>query len=442
MRHLTPLILLFLLVLVDLPLNGQVAERIGREAHLQASYAFQLCKQFHANPELAFQEMETSKKMAEELGQCGMEVTRNFSGNSLVGILKNGNGPVIMLRTDMDALPIEEKTGLDFASTKLVTDRKGNQIPAMHACGHDIHMSVLTGTVRTLVALKKEWQGTLMVIAQQAEEVSGGAGPALEAGLFSKFQKPDFAMAFHIHPELESGTVGVVGGPIFAGVKTVEVTVFGKGGHGAYPEKCIDPIVIASRIVLDLQTIVSRETSPLDPVVVTVGSIHGGTRPNIIPDEVKMELTIRYYSLETIQQVLSSVRRICRSASQMAGMPEDRLPAVKVLPVETPPVLNDYQLSEKISAYAGDLLGTQKVVKVKPSMVGEDFGKYGLTTEKVPICLIWLGSTNPVLMADLKAKGELPAPLHSPRLAPDYVPTIETGIKVMTGNVIGLAKRH
>ncbi len=204
-----------------------------------------------------------------------------------------------------------------------------------------------------------------MVIAQQAEEMSGGAGLAIEAGLFSKFPKPDYALAYHINPELESGTIGLVGGPVFAGVKTAEITVYGKGGHGAYPEKCIDPIVIASRIVLDLQTIVSREISPLEPVVVTVGSIHGGTRPNIIPNEVKMELTLRYYSDEAIEKVISAIKRISNAAAQMAGMPDDQLPLVNVLPEDTPPVLNNQKLSEKIKTFARDIIGGDHILKVR-----------------------------------------------------------------------------
>jgi len=338
----------------------------------------------------------------------------------------------------MDALPIEEKTGFDFASTKKAKKSDGDEVAVMHACGHDIHMSVWAGTIHTLSALKNEWKGTLLVIAQQAEEISGGAGLAIETGLFTKFPKPDFALAYHINPELESGKIGLVGGPVFAGVKTAEITVYGKGGHGAYPEKCIDPIVIASRIVLDLQTIVSREISPLEPIVVTVGSIHGGTRPNIIPDEVKMELTLRYYSDEAIKKVIAAIKRISRSASEMAGMPEDKLPLVKIESAETPPVINNQELSEKIREFAAGTIGNENIVKTAPAMVGEDFGNYGRTPENVPICLIWLGSTSADLMKELNAKGEKPFPLHSPQLNPDYGKTIETGIKVMAGNVMGL----
>lgn len=411
-----------------------------QEVMKQTAAMTMLCKTLHQNPELSEQEFETSKRMAAELRKAGFEVTENFGGNNVVGVLKNGDGPVIMLRTDMDALPVEEKTGLAFASSKKVKTVDGTEVSVMHACGHDIHMSVWAGTIHALTALKKQWKGTLLVIAQQAEEISGGAGLAIENGLFSKFPKPDFALAYHINPELESGKIGLVGGPVFAGVKTAEITVFGKGGHGAYPEKCIDPIVIASRIVLDLQTIVSREISPLEPVVVTVGSIHGGTRPNIIPDEVKMELTLRYYSDEAIGKVIAAIHRISRSAAEMAGMPADKLPLVIIENADTPPVINYEELSAKIRGFATGTIGAGNIVKTTPAMVGEDFGKYGRTPENIPICLIWLGSTNHGLMKELQARGEKPFPLHSSQLNPDYEKTIETGIRVMTGNVLGLMK--
>lgn len=432
------ILLLIIMVLTQSNSFSQLKDKIQSEAKKQTSYAFELCKYLHLNPELSFQEFETSKRMAEELRKAGFEVTEKFAGNSVVGVFRNGDGPVVMLRTDMDALPVKEETGLDFASSKTAENTNGDEVSVMHACGHDIHMSTWTGTIRALTELKNQWQGTVLVIAQQAEEVSGGAGLAIDKGLFSKFPKPDYAMAYHINPELESGKIGLVGGPIFAGVKTVEITVFGKGGHGAYPEKCIDPIVIASRIVLDLQTIVSREISPLEPVVVTVGSIHGGTRPNIIPDEVKMELTLRYYSDEAINKVISAIKRICNSAAQMAGMPDDEFPEVRVLPADTPPVLNNPNLAKKVFTYASGIIGAENISEVSPAMVGEDFGKYGRTPENIPICLIWLGSTSSELMKELNEKGEKPAPLHSPNLQPDYKNTIQTGIEVMVGNVIGL----
>jgi hippurate hydrolase len=432
--------LFFILITMVLQHNvfAQILEEIQKEARIQTAYSLELCKHLHQNPELSFHEFETAKRMAAELQKAGFEVTEKVGGNNVVGVLRNGDGPVVMLRTDMDALPVLEKTGLEFASTKTAKNQNGEETPVMHACGHDIHMSVWTGTIRTLAALKKHWKGTLVVIAQQAEELSGGASLAIKSGLFTRFPKPDYALAYHINPELESEKIGLVGGPIFAGVETVEITVFGKGGHGAYPEKCIDPVVIASRIVMDLQTIVSREISPLEPAVVTVGSIHGGTRPNIIPDEVKMELTLRYYSDEVIEQVISAIRRICNASAKTAGMPDDRLPEVVVLDEYTPPVLNNPELSEKLHGFASKIIGDENIIKTTPAMVGEDFGVYGRTPENIPICLIWLGSTSPELMQQLKAKGKEPFPLHSPHLNPDYEKTIETGIEVMVGNVVGL----
>lgn len=418
--------------------NGQERSGFDKEITKQAKYALELCKHLHQNPEISFQEEKTSARMANEFKSIGFDVTYNFGGNNVVGMFRNGEGPVIMLRTDMDALPIKEKTGLSFASTKTMIDLNGKEVSVMHACGHDIHMSVLTGTVRTLVKMKDQWKGTLLIIAQQAEEMSGGASLAIKNGLFQKFPVPDYALAYHINPEIESGKIGLIPGPIFAGVKTVNISVFGIGGHGAYPEKCIDPVVIASRIVLDLQTIVSREISPLEPVVVTVGSIHGGTRPNIIPDEVKMELTLRYYDNDAIKQTIDAIKRISKGAAISAGLPDNKLPKVLVTPGETPPVINDADLCRRISEYSSGVLGEENIAKVDPAMVGEDFGIYGRTPEKVPICLIWLGSTNPIVMNEYQAKGERPPPLHSPYLNPDYPTTIETGIKAMVSNVIGL----
>ena len=420
---------------------AQLSPDVKLEIQKQTSEMFSLCKNLHQHPELSLKEFETSKKMAAELRKAGFEVTENFGGNNVVGLLKNGEGPVIMLRTDMDALPVEEKTNLPFASITKSGNTQGDKVSVMHACGHDIHMSVWAGTIHTLAAFKNKWKGTLLVIAQQAEEISGGAGLAIENGLFSRFPKPDCALAFHINPELESGTIGLTPGPVFAGVKTAHIKVFGKGGHGAYPEKCIDPIVIASRIVLDLQTIVSRELSPLEPAVVTVGSIHGGTRPNIIPDEVDLELTLRYYADETINKVIAAIQRISKSAAQMSGMPDDKLPVVTIEKAETPPVINNEKLVADLKTITANTMGAQNIIKTTPAMVGEDFGRYGKTPENIPICLIWLGSTSPQLMKELQSNGKKPEPLHSPYLMPDYEKTIETGITIMTGNVLGLAGR-
>jgi len=431
-------LLVLLAASASLYVKGQLPGEIEKKAKEEASASLALCQHLHQNPELSFLEYETSTLMEKVMMDAGFDTRREFGGNNVVGVLRNGDGPVIMLRTDMDALPVKEKTGLPFASTRTMTDVNGAEMPVMHACGHDIHMSVWAGTLRTMAAFREHWKGTLIAIAQQAEEQSGGAQLAIENGLYEKLPVPDYGLAYHINPELESGSIGLAGGPVFAGVKSAEITVFGKGGHGAYPEKCIDPIVMASRIVLDLQTIVSREISPLEPVVVTVGSIHGGTRPNIIPDEVKMELTLRYYSDDAIEQVIAAIHRICESAGRSAGMPGDQLPEVRISGDLTPPVLNDPDLARRVARFASGVIGEEHVVSVKPAMVAEDFGIYGYTSEKVPINLIWLGSTAAGHMQEIRNRGESPPPLHSPELLPDYRKTIETGIRVMVGNLLGL----
>jgi hippurate hydrolase len=392
----------------------------------------------HQHPELSFQEVETSKKMAEELRTIGFEVTPNFGGNSLVGVFKNGKGPVILIRTDMDALPVEEKTGLSYASTAKAKNDKGDLVSVMHACGHDLHMTVFTGVANTMVQLKKKWQGTLIVIAQQAEERNGGSIAMIKEGLFEKFPVPNYALAFHVSSKLETGTVGLCAGPFFATVDDVDITVYGKGGHGAYPQLTIDPIVIASRIVLDLQTIVSRELSPLTPGVITVGSFHGGTQRNIIPDEVKLSLTVRSYTDDVRNHILSAIQRIAKGAALTAGMPEDKLPLVIIDPNPTPAVINNPALTETVTKLYKSVLGENNVITVGPEMVGEDFGRYGKTPQNIPILLTWLGGVDPQVFEACQKNGTTPPPLHSSQFAPLPEKTIKTGILAMTYSLINL----
>ena len=405
-----------------------------------SEYALNLCHHLHQNPEVSFREFETAKRIAKELNSIGFEVTSDFGGNSVIGVMKNGEGPTVMIRTDMDALPIKEQTGLPFASTKSMENHKGKEVPVMHACGHDIHMSVFTGSLRALVAMKDQWHGTLLVVAQQAEEMGAGALSVIHEGLYQKFPVPDYALAYHINPFIESGKVAISSGPVFAGVKTMEITLKGIGGHGAYPEKCIDPIVMASNLVLDIQTVVSRETSALQPVVVTVGSIHGGTSHNIIPNEVKLQLTLRYYDEPTIGRVIASIKRKANAVTLAAGISDNNLPHFWVDDNEVPPVLNNENLSSKLQGFATSLLGKENVLQVDPVMVGEDFGNYGRTKEEVPICLMWLGATSKELMQKHEENGTEPPSLHSPSLLPDYPKTIETGIEVMVNNVLNICK--
>jgi hippurate hydrolase len=331
-----------------------------------------------------------------------------------------------------------EKTGVPFASKVQMKNSAGVTVPVMHACGHDMHMSVFLATANALVKLKNKWNGTLVFIGQQAEEGSQGADAMISAGLFKRFPKPDYIMAYHVSSSLPSGTIGYCVGPTFASVTSVDITFKGVGGHGAYPEKTIDPIVMASRAVLDFQTIVSRELLPTDPAVVTVGSFHGGVQYNIIPDEVKLQLTIRTYKEEVRQHILEAIERICKYIALSARMPEDKLPEVKVLKDPTPAVVNNKELVGKAVESYKKILGDSQVTEVLPAMVAEDFARYGLTEEKIPIFLTWLGAVEPGKYAQsVKNKTELP-PLHSPEFFPDTDRTMRTGATAMARAIIDL----
>jgi hippurate hydrolase len=396
-----------------------------------------LYKHLHQNPELSFKEVETSKRMAAELQKAGFDVTANFGGNSVVGVFKNGSGPVIMMRTDMDALPIKEKTGLPFASNKKMIGIEGDESPVMHACGHDMHMTVFIATANTLVNLKEHWKGTLVFIAQQAEEYSGGAQKMIDEGLFKNFPVPDYILAYHVSAELPVGTIGYTNGATFAGVSSVNVKFFGVGGHGALPHTTIDPVVISAKAILDYQTIVSREISPLQPAVVTVGSIHGGTKNNIIPDEVLLKLTLRAFEDDVMAKIIESIRKKSKSAAVSAGLPDELMPMVEVID-QTPPVVNDDYLLEKCIRSFKKIFDTESVIEVPPATVSEDFAYYGRSEEKIPICLTWLGSVNTEKYNTYKMqKKELPA-LHSSYYQPDAEPTIRIGASAMVQAIIDL----
>jgi amidohydrolase len=376
--------------------------------------------------------------MAAELRKMGFEVTTGVGGNGVVGILKNGKGKTIMLRTDMDALPIKENTGLPYASEVVMKNAAGTESPVMHACGHDIHMTTWLGVLQTLANMKDLWKGTVMAVAQPAEEGSMGAKAMVDDGLFTRFPVPDMALAYHVSAELKAGTVGYFPGPIFAGVKSCEITVFGAGGHGAMPHTTVDPIVIAARIILDIQTIVSREINPVKPAVVTVGSIHGGTRANVIPDEVKMLLTIRFFEDDVFNTIKESLINITRGAAITAGLPESKMPKVVFDESINPPVSNDPDLVNFCAASMKSILGNDNVIRVDPATVAEDFGKYGLTDQNIPIALFWLGGVNGDKYTDhIKNKTTLP-PLHNSSFSPDFDPTFKTGVAAMTKTIIDL----
>jgi len=417
-------------------LNGKILELIKNETDQYRNIYMDL----HKNPELSLMEFNTSGKMADELRSIGFDVTSGVGGTRVVGVFRNGNGKVIMLRTDMDALPVLEKTGLPYASTEIKKDASGNDSPVMHACGHDLHMSVWLGTLKTLIALKNDWKGTIVAVAQPAEEVSGGSIEMIRDSLFQKFPKPDLALCYHVSAELPAGTIGYLPGPIFAGVNSAEITVYGKGGHGALPHTTIDPIVLSARIILDIQTIVSRQINPVKPAVVTVGAIHGGTRSNIIPDEVKMLLSIRFFDEEVCTQIREALIRITKGDAIAAGLPEDRMPMVEFSNQNTPPVVNDQELVLKAVQYMKVILGNENVVQVDPAMVAEDFGKYGRTDEKIPIALFWLGGVNQKKYIDHIAHGTNMPPLHNSSFAPDFDPSFRCGVTAMSRTVIGLMR--
>ena len=422
----------------DGALRETVTSKIAEEyPSLEALY-----KDLHGNPELSLMEERTAGVVARELRNAGFEVTERVGGFGVVGVLRNGSGPTLLIRTDLDGLPVKEETGLPYASQKRVKDLSGNEVATMHACGHDIHMTVFAGTARLLAAMKDRWAGTLVLIGQPAEERGVGARAMLAAGLYQKFPKPDFALALHDSATLPAGTVGTIEGFMMANVDSVDVTVRGIGGHGAYPHTTKDPIVLAARIVLALQTIVSRETRPVDPAVVTVGSIHGGTKHNIIPDEVKLQLTLRSYSDQVRQHTLAAVKRICRGEAIAAGIPEDRMPIVTVAEEEfTPATFNDPALTRRVHGALATWLGADRVTTIDAEMGGEDFSRYGRTAEKVPICMFRLGAVAPAVFEESRRAGTGLPSLHSNKFAPLPEPTIKTGITAMTGSALEILGR-
>jgi amidohydrolase len=392
----------------------------------------------HKNPELSLMEFETSEKMAVNLESLGFQVTKGVGGNGVVGVFKNGGGKVIMLRTDMDALPMKETTGLPYASNTIGRDASGAEVPVMHACGHDLHMAVWLGTLTTLVRMKDQWNGTIVAVAQPAEEIGAGAMDMINDGLFSRFPVPDYALAYHVSADMPAGMIGYYPGPIFAGVRSVDMKVFGSGGHGAMPHTTIDPIVLAARIILDLQTIVSREINPVKPAVVTVGSIKAGTKHNIIPNEVEMLLTIRFFEDTIYKQIMEAINRISRGIALSAGLTEDRIPLVTFSDQITPPTINNSGLVLTSVNSMRDILGHDKAIQVDPLTVAEDFGRYGRTPEDIPIALFWLGGVNHDLYRDHLEKGTFLPPLHNSGFAPDFIPAFRSGVAAMSKAIIDI----
>lgn len=393
----------------------------------------------HQSPELSYHEKQTGQKIAKQLKQLGFTVTDNVGGYGVVGIYKNGDGPTIMIRTDTDGLPIVEQTGKPYASKVTVTNDTGATVGVMHGCGHDIHMSSFIGTAQQLMTHKDQWQGTLMMVAQPAEEVGGGAKAMLKEGLFTKYPTPDHVIGLHVSASVPAGKVSMKTEYTMASVDSVDITVKGKGGHGAYPHTTIDPVVIASRIVLALQTITSRELSPLEPSVITVGSIHGGSKHNVISDEVKLQLTLRSYNPEVRLQQIAAIKRISKGIALSAGLDESLAPEVYVHEDESiPSTYNNPAQTNLVRSAIANAIGEENVLETEAVMAGEDFGLYGRTEQHVPITLFWLGGVEPSQYdAAMQSGATLPS-LHSSKFAPDYKKALPTGITAMSNAAVAL----
>ena len=388
----------------------------------------------HQNPELAFHEQRTAATLAARVKSLGFEVTTGVGGTGLVAILKNGAGPTVMLRTELDALPMQEKTGLPFASTATTKNDAGETVSVAHMCGHDLHMSAWVGTAELMAQNRERWHGTLMLVGQPAEEIVSGASAMIRDGLFTRFPKPDFALGMHDDASLPAGVVGFHSGYFRAASTSLDMTVYGRGGHGAYPQATIDPVVLAARIVLALQTIVSRENNPVDPIVITVGSIHGGAQANVIPDEVRLQLSVRTYTDEVRTRTFAAIRRVAKGEATAAGAPKE--PLVETPERGNPPVFNDPTLTLRLAGALKKELGDAVVVEMPAKMTSEDFSEYGLAG--VPSALLHVGAVHPTKLAAARQSGiPVPAP-HSPEWAPEREPTLKGAIRAETTALLEL----
>src|SRR5216117_3060968 len=440
---------IFLLtILPALSLFGQSTPQSLADADLPSLLG--IYKDIHSHPELSAHEERTAALVAKELRAAGCQVTEHLGkyensrlkGYGVVGVMKNGDGPTVLVRTDMDALPVEEDTGLPYASKVVAKNDEGKDVHVMHACGHNAHIAIFIGTARALAKLKNQWHGTIVFVGQPAEELGTGARALLKDGLYEKFGKPNFALGFHDKADLETGRIGVTEGYTYANVDSVDIVVRGVGGHGAYPHKTKDPIVLAAEIINALQTIASRENNPLDPIVITVGSIHGGTKRNIISDEVKMQLTVRTYKSDVRDRVLKAIDEIAKGIATAGGVPADRAPVVNVLKDQfTPATYNNPDLTKRLVGVWKNVLGSDNVEIVEPTMGGEDFSEYSLPDHSIPAVDFHIGAVDPEKIAQFKREGkELPS-LHSSKFAPVPEPTIRVGIIGMTSAVLELMKK-
>lgn len=386
----------------------------------------------HAHPEVSFEEKETAAKLAEIWRDAGYEVTANVGGHGIVGVLKNGDGPTVMLRTDLDALPVTEQTPVSYASTQTVTREDGSSTGVMHACGHDIHMTNLTTALQWLAGHRKLWSGTIVAIGQPAEEHGAGAKAMLEDGLFERFPRPDYALAMHVGSETPTGQISMRPGFSQANVDSVDITMKGRGGHGSAPHTTIDPIVQAAELVMSLQMIVSREIAPIEPAVITVGSIHGGTKHNVIGNDCTLQLTVRSYTPEIREQLLAAIRRRALGIAATYAAPEPDV----VLSEGTPSLKNDADLAARMRPVFSALLGPENVIQNEPSMGGEDFSRYGIAG--VPILMYQVGSVNQARLERFAQLGIPPASLHSAVYYPDPEETLRVSVPAMVSAAVEL----
>jgi len=437
---------LLLCLLLPLSINAQ---QLSVDAMIDRDMASMLStyKMLHGAPELSHREEKTATFFAQELRKLGYQVTErvgkfdnpDWTGYGVVAVMTNGTGRTVLVRTELDALPVEEKTGVPYASKVRAKNDAGVEVSVMHACGHDIHMTSLLATAKILAELKSKWEGTLVLLGQPSEETGDGARALLKDNLYSRFPRPDYAIALHDKPELETGKIGYTPGYAMASATSIDIKIRGVGGHGSAPETTKDPVVVAAQVVLALQTIVSRENSPLDPAVVTVGSIHGGTRYNIIPDEVNLQLTVRTYKEDVRQKILASIERIVKAAAASAGIPEDRAPIIKVSEGTTS-TYNDPKLLEQLMPALQRDLGKENVVQTPPIMASEDFGYLSLD-QKIPATIIWLGASDPQKVKAYRETGASIPGLHSALFAPIPEPTLRTGVKATASAVMELLKK-
>jgi amidohydrolase len=407
-------------LLLAAPASGEDARELRSQIDAVYPQAESLYFDLHRHPELSLHEERTAATLAAALRALGYEVTEGVGHTGVVGVLKNGNGPVVLLRTELDALPVVEKTGLPYASTVRTLDDHGAEVGVMHACGHDAHMAAWTATALIMVTTRQRWRGTLVLIGQPAEESGAGAAAMLADGLYTRFPRPDYAFAVHDDPRYPAGLIGYHSGPAMSNVDTLKVTIFGRGGHGARPETTVDPIVLAARRVLALQTIVSRETSPLEPSVITVGSIHGGTRSNIIPDQVQLEISVRSFSESNRQHLLDAIARVAKGEAAAAGAPREPLIEASE---RVYALINDPAMTQRVSAALLRQLGSDRVKEIAPEMVSEDFSDF--QRAGVPTLMLRIGATNQAVYDAAMQSGPAPPPLHSALFAPDREPTIK-----------------